>query len=92
LILFTKNWVDEISKAYSIPKNSGIYTVDSSSTPLADRGLIAGATYSPSTEKLYLMGYSRILQPYVWVSESFTNNDIFSGTNTKTLLTSLGFE
>ncbi|AFU70547.1 secreted protein with Por secretion system C-terminal sorting domain [Psychroflexus torquis ATCC 700755] len=92
LILFTKNWVDEISKAYSIPKNSGTYTVDSSPTPLAEAGLITGATYNPSTEKVYLVGYSRILQPFVWVSENFTNNDIFSGTNTKTSLTSLGFE
>jgi len=92
LILFTKNWVDGVTKAYSIPKNSGTYTVNSSSTPLAEAGLITGATYNPSTEKVYLVGYNSILQPLVWVSENFTNNDIFSGTNTKTLLTSLGFE
>jgi hypothetical protein len=92
LILFTKNWVDGVTKAYSIPKNSGTYTLDSITTTLASGGLITGATYNPSTEKVYLIGYSRILQPFVWVSENFTNNDIFSGTNTQTLLTSLGFE
>jgi hypothetical protein len=91
LILFTKNWVDEITKAYSIPKSSGTYTVDSSPTPLAEAGLITGATYNPSTEKVYLVGYNSLI-PLVWVSENFTNNDIFSGTNTKTSLTSLGFE
>jgi len=92
LILFTKNWVDGVTKAYTIPKNSGTYTVDSITTTLASGGLITGATYNPSTEKVYLIGYSRILQPFCWVSENFTNNDIFSGTNTQTLLTSLGFE
>jgi len=92
LILFTKNWVDGITKAYSIPKNSGTYTVNSLATTLTSGGLITGATYNPSTEKVYLIGYNLILQPLVWVSENFTNNDIFSGTNTQTLLTSLGFE
>ena len=32
------------------------------------------------------------MQPFVWQSENFTGNDIFSGMNTQTLLTMLGFE
>ena len=92
LILFTKNWVDGITKAYSIPKNNGTYTVASLTTTLTSGGLITGATYNPSTEKVYLIGYNSILQPLVWSSENFTNNDIFSGINTQTLLSSLGLE
>ncbi len=92
LILFTKNWVNGTTKAYSIPKNSGTFTVESLTTTLTSGGLITGATYNPSTEKVYSVGYNSILQPFVWVSENFTNNDVFSGTNTQTLLTSLGFE
>lgn len=92
LILFTKNWVNGTTKAYSIPKTSGTFTVDSLTTTLTSGGLITGATFNPSTEKVYLIGYNLVLQPFVWVSENYTNNDVFSGTNTQTLLTSLGFE
>lgn len=92
LILFTKNWVNNTTKAYPIPKNSGTFTVNSLSKTLTSGGLITGATYNPSTEKVYSIGYNSILQPFVWVSENFTNNDIFSGTNTQTFLTILGFE
>lgn len=92
LILFTKNWVNSTTKAYSIPKNSGTFTIDPLTTTLTSGGLITGATYNPSTEKVYLIGYTMFLQPFVWISENFTNTDIFSGTNTQTSLTSLGFE
>ena len=92
LILFTKNWINGTTKAYSIPKKSGIFTVDSLTTTLTSGGVITGATFNPLTEKVYSIGYNSVLQPFVWVSENFTNNDVFSGTNTKILLTSLGFE
>lgn len=92
LILFTKNWVNGITKAYSIPKNNGTFTINPLITTLTSGGLITGATYNPSTEKVYSIGYNSVLQPFVWVSENFTNNEVFSGTNTQTFLTSLGFE
>ena len=54
--------------------------------------MITGATFNPLTEKVYLVGYNSVLQPFVWVSENFVDNDVFSGTNSQTLLPSLGFE
>lgn len=92
LILFTKNWVDGITKAYSIPKNTGTYFLSPLATTLTSGGLITGATYNASTGNVYLIGYNSMLQPIVWSSENFTTNDIFSGTNTQTSLSSLGFE
>lgn len=92
LILFTKNWVNGTTKAYTIPKNSGIYTVNPLAAVLPSEGLITGATYNPLTQKVYLVGYNFILQPFIWVCEDFIDNNIFSGTNTQTLITSLGFE
>ena len=92
LILFTKNWIDGVTKAYAIPKSTGSYTVQPLATTLDSGGLITGATCNPFSGKVYLIGYNTILQPLVWVSEIFANNDIFSGTNNQTLLTSLGFE
>lgn len=92
LILFTKNWVSGTTKAYPIPKTSGTFTVNPLTTTLSSGGLITGATYNPLTEKVYFIGYNSLLQPFVWVSENFTDNDVFSGTNTLTPLTSLGIE
>ena len=92
LILFTKNWLTGITKAYSIPKNSGIYTVSPLTTSLTSGGLITGATYNEFTGKVYSIGYNSSLEPFIWISENFTNNDIFSGTNTKIPLTSLAHE
>lgn len=92
LILFTKNWVNGTTKAYTISKTSGTFTVDALTTTLTSGGLITGATYNPSTGKIYAIGYNSLLQPFVWISENFTNNDVFSGTNMQTFLSSLGFE
>lgn len=92
LILFTKNWVNGISKAYLIPKNSGTYSINPLPTHLISEGLITGATYNKNTGILYLAGYNTILQPFIWIIKEFSNYDIFSGINTKVSLPSLGFE
>lgn len=92
LILFTKNWVNGVTKAYPIPKSIGTYTVSPLPTTLASEGMITGATYNPYTQKVYLIGYNLLLKPFIWVSENFKNMDVFSGTNKKMSLSSLGFE
>ena len=92
LLLFTKNWVDGITKAYVIPKTQGIYSISSLTTPLDSGGRITGATFNSISGKLYLVGYTPILIPFVWVSEGFTINDVFSGTNTETSLSTFSFE
>lgn len=92
LLLFTKNWLTGETKAYPIPKNSGTYTIDPLPTTLSSDGLITGATYNELVDKVYLVGYNSILQPFLWISENFLNNDIFSGFNTKILLSEFGFE
>ena len=92
LILFSKNWIDGTTKAYVVPKTQGTYTISPLPTTLNSGGLISGGTYNPLTEKLFLVGYTNLLQPFIWRSEGFNGNDIFSGSNTQTLLSSFGFE
>ncbi|MGE5944300.1 MAG: T9SS type A sorting domain-containing protein [Flavobacteriales bacterium] len=93
LILFTKNWVNGTTKGYLIPKFQGTYSVSPLTTSLNSDGLITGGTYNPLSGKLYLVGYTNpTLQPFVWVCDNFNGSDIFSGTNTKTSLSSLSFE
>ena len=92
LLLFTKNWISGTTKVYPIPKSSGTYAVNSLTTTLPNAGLITGATYNPITNKVYIIGYTLILQAFVWICENFTDYDVFSGTNTQISLTSLGME
>ncbi|MGZ0015748.1 T9SS type A sorting domain-containing protein [Yeosuana sp. AK3] len=89
LILFTKNWVNGITKAYLVPKVQGTHSLTPLATSLNSGGLITGGTFNPFSGKLFLVGYTNpTLQPFVWVSEGFTGTDIFSGTNTKTSIAS----
>ena len=92
LILFTKNWINGTTKAYLVSKAPGTYALTPLATTLNSGGLITGGTYNPLTGKLFLVGYTNILQPFVWECEGFSGGDVFSGTNTQTALTSLGFE
>ena len=92
LIVFTKNWVNGITKGYLVSKTPGTYALTPLATSLNANGLITGGTYNPLSGKLFLVGYSSILQPFIWKCEDFTGNDIFSGTNTQTPLSSLLFE
>ncbi|CAH8286700.1 putative secreted protein (Por secretion system target) [Mariniflexile fucanivorans] len=92
LMVFSKNWVNNITKAYLIPKTPGSYPLTALDASLNSGGLITGGTYNPFTGKLYLIGFSNILLPFIWVCTNFNGSNVFSGTNTKTQLSSLGFE
>ena len=97
LIVFTKNWVNGITKAYLVSKTPGTYSINPLATALTSNGLITGGTYNLLTGKLFLIGYTYnppfdVLQPFIWDSSNFTGNDVFSGTNTKTNLSTLSFE
>lgn len=93
LILFSKNWVNGNSKAYLVSKTPGVYKITALTTALNSGGLITGATYNSTSEKVFLVGYTKLLQPFVWESKSFHDNDIFSGINTQTSIASIfGFE
>ena len=93
LIVFTKDWINGITKGYLVSKTPGTYSVTPLATTLNSNGLISGGTYNPLTAKLFLVGYTDTLSPFVWESEGFTGSDIFSGTNTQTSLpASFSFE
>ncbi|MFD0834795.1 T9SS type A sorting domain-containing protein [Mariniflexile aquimaris] len=92
LMLFSKNWVNGTTLAYLVSKTPGNYALNPLATSLNSGGLISGGSFNPYTGKLYLVGYTQALQPFVWVSENYNSNDIFSGTNTQTILSVFGME
>jgi hypothetical protein len=65
LIVFTKDWLRGHCKAYSLPKLPGHYVaqfIDSFDA----KGLITGACYMPEKQTLYLLGYTKHGQGFLY--------------------------
>ena len=80
LLIFTKNWVDNKTNVYSIPKTNGPHSavlVSSHNT----NGLITGADSSPDESVIYLTGYSASEAPFLYSIHNIPKHslDIFSG-------------
>lgn len=80
LLIFTKNWSDNKTNVYSIPKTSGTHSAVLESS-YKTNGLITGADISPDERVIYLTGYSTSEAPFIYTIHSLAknNSDIFSG-------------
>lgn len=65
LILFTKQWQSLGTVAYSIPKAPGEHVAQPVGSA-ALNGLVTGGTYNERTGIIYLLGYSALLQPFLF--------------------------
>ncbi|MEP4853246.1 MAG: T9SS type A sorting domain-containing protein [Flavobacteriaceae bacterium] len=84
-IVLTKQWQQMGTVAYRIPKGIGHHSAQRmDSYPIA--GLVTGATYNETTEKLWLVGYSGLLIPFLAEINDVSDNSIFSGKITKSSL------
>ena len=79
IVLFTKNWANNMTNAYIISKDIGTHSAKKVSTYNVD-GLITGATYNPLDKSFMLCGYSATLSPFLVYVRNFTGNDFFNGT------------
>ena len=82
LFLFTKNWGDQKTSVYKVPKEKGIYKLKRISS-FNIKGLITGADYSKSKNTIVLTGYNNFL-PFIVKITSFNNTDPLSGKIEKT--------
>ena len=77
LYVFTKNWVDQKTNIYSIPKMPGTYSavgVDS----IDSQGLVTAATYNNTFDHILLAGYT-LTSPFIIELHNFTNAIFSSG-------------
>ncbi len=82
IYLFTKQWVGNKTKIYSMPKIPGTYTA--TFRYICDvQGLITGATYLESKRLVVLCGYSSLLQPFLYLLYDFNDNMFVSGNKRK---------
>ena len=87
LYVFTKNWIDNRTNIYRIPKEEGSYIAKLCGS-FNVKGLVTGAGISLDEEKLVLCGYSNQL-PFIWYFSKFKESDFFSGNRIKIELPSL---
>ncbi|MCF6170056.1 MAG: hypothetical protein L3J66_03660 [Bacteroidales bacterium] len=77
--LFSKNWGDQRTKHYRIPKTPGNFVADI----LFDfdaKGMITAADYNPQTNQLILLGYTKNeWVPFFWLLFDFEGHDFFAG-------------
>jgi hypothetical protein len=77
LYLFSKNWLNEKTKVYRLPKTSGTYIamlIDSFDVD----GLITAADYHSDHHELVLLGYKNF-KPFFWLLFDFKSSAFFSG-------------
>lgn len=77
LYLFSKNWADQHTRLYALPKTPGEYIARPKSSFNAD-GLITGADISPSGKEVMLCGYKNY-SPFIWLLYDFRDADFFGG-------------
>jgi hypothetical protein len=77
LYLFTKNWVDEKTRVYAVPKKAGEYTVEVVGKFFVD-GLITAAEYNKDSGMLCLLGYKDFM-PFIWAFWNYQEHDFFGG-------------
>ncbi len=87
LYLFTKNWKDQTTSVYKIPKREGKYRLSPIDT-FNVIGLVTGADISPDKKSLVLLGYKDFI-PFLWLYSGFQSDHFFAGEKSYLLMDSI---
>ena len=79
LYVFTKNWKDETTTVYHLPKQPGEYIIEPVDS-FQVNGLITGADFSPDFSTLALVGYHDY-KPLVWLFKRVSEEKLFGNKN-----------
>jgi hypothetical protein len=75
LYVFTKNWKNENTVVYKLPKVEGKYVIEPIDSFQVDM-LVTGADFSPDFSYLALIGYHNF-KPLIWIFNEVNNQQIF---------------
>lgn len=78
IYLFTKEWKSQATTLYKLPNKQGIHTAVKISS-FNVNGLITGAAFSPDTKRIVLTGYSKTLNPFLYLLTGFQQDDFLNG-------------
>ncbi len=82
ILLFSKMWTTQKSIVYVLPKQPGTY-IAKKKTMLDIGGLITGATSIEDKKLIILCGYSRLLQPFLYLLYDFQGIQVQEGNKRK---------
>ncbi|MDX9725674.1 MAG: T9SS type A sorting domain-containing protein [Bacteroidales bacterium] len=85
IYLFTKEWVSKGTTVYSLPKTPGNHVARRRSS-LDTGGLITGSVFLEDLGIIVLSGYSKTLDPFLYLLYDFTENDFFGGNRRKVVV------
>ncbi|GGG43435.1 hypothetical protein GCM10011414_11380 [Croceivirga lutea] len=89
LLILTKQWVNNGTVAYKLPKTPGQYLAKRKDSYDVN-GLVTGADFNAATNELYLSAYTTFLTPFFVKIEEVQTDTIFNGAKAKTSL-DIGF-
>ena len=78
LFIFTKNWGNNWTNIYALPKTPGTYQIEKIDS-IDVQGLITGGSYDDTENIVLLSGYT-FAYPFVIEINGFTSNDFSDGT------------
>lgn len=82
IYLFTKQWLNQQSTIYTLPKIPGTYSAQLKAT-IPVNGLITGANFQEDKRLITLIGYSSLLQPFLYLLYDFQGTNFESGNKRK---------
>lgn len=82
IYIFTKEWKSKKTSSYVLPKKSGTYNATYKGS-LDVNGLITGGTILEEQKIIVLCGYSKTLQPFLYLLYDYSGSDFFSGNKRK---------
>ena len=84
LFIFTKNWGDNWTNIYALPKTPGTYQIEKVDS-IDVQGLITGGTYDDIENTILLSGYT-FTDPFVVEISGFSSNNFSTGAINRFLL------
>lgn len=79
LYLFSKDWQDQRTRLYRLPKTAGSYTAKVIGG-FNSAGLITGADYNKVSKEMILVGYTnKSWIPFLWILFDFKGDDFLGG-------------
>jgi hypothetical protein len=85
IVVFSKMWTTQKSVIYTFPKQPGSYIAKKKAI-LDIGGLITGACAIPNKQLILLCGYSRLLQPFLYLLYDFPGTEYHAGNKRKVSL------
>jgi len=82
LFLFSKDWIDNKTRLYKLPKKPGTYKA-ANIGELNVQGLITGADIIAAKKVIVLTGYNAVVTPFIYLLYDFTGNHFFAANKRK---------